>query len=123
MTIHQAIVRLDALKHNTYTDAEKRAWLSEIDGMIYENILKTHIPVPKEPFSGYNDSTPGDTMLLAQAPFDDIYLYFMQAMIDYYNDELIRFGNSNAVYRKRWEDYYRHYHRTHLPVLRKWQFF
>lgn len=123
MTIHQAIVRLDALKYNTYTDAEKRAWLTYLDGDVYENILKIHEPQPQESFTGYDESTPGETQLLVPAPFDDMYLYFLEAMIDYNSGELARFNNSNALYRSRWVDFSRHYNRTHLPVGQKTKFF
>ena len=39
MTLHQALVRLDELSHNTYSAAQKTAWLSQLDGRVSEKIL------------------------------------------------------------------------------------
>jgi hypothetical protein len=37
-----AINRLDTLKFNTYTNADKIAWLSQLDGKVKLQIIDTH---------------------------------------------------------------------------------
>ena len=51
MTISEAITKIDALRPNMYTDAEKIGWLSKLDGMIYYEILgqRQRPPQPEIP--------------------------------------------------------------------------
>jgi len=122
MTIHEAIVRLDALKHNTYSDAEKRRWLSQLDGIICNMVLDTHEGGPEEVFQGYDQNTPGDTVLLIPAPYDDIYIRHLEAEIDYHNGELERYNNSALLFEAAWNAFERYWNRTHLPKGENWRF-
>ena len=81
MTIHEAIVRLDALKHNTYSDAEKRRWLSQLDGIICNMVLDTHEGGPGEPFAPFTPDTPMATVLSAPEPYDEVYLRQLEQQI------------------------------------------
>jgi len=40
MTIREAIVALDTLRPNMFTVPEKLAWLSELDGLIWQDVLR-----------------------------------------------------------------------------------
>ena len=42
MKIIEAINRIDSLKHNTYSNNEKLAWLSRLDSMVKRLIIDTH---------------------------------------------------------------------------------
>lgn len=46
ITISQAIQICDDLKPNGYTTAQKKRWLNEIDGLIWDEIFKTHRDCP-----------------------------------------------------------------------------
>lgn len=151
MTIQEAIQKVDALKPNTYSLSEKVAWLSTLDLMIKKFVLDTHdemtieereaeklkayIPQrmeviteedeteEKAEFTGYTDETPLSTKLLVDAPFDDIYLSWLEAKIDFYNGEYTKYNNSimrhNEVYRM----FSNHYNSTHMAKGKKIRFF
>ena len=42
MTITKALDALDRAKPNVFTQAEKLGWLSEVEGTITEEIVRTH---------------------------------------------------------------------------------
>ncbi len=115
MTIKEAISRLDALKYNTYTGEEKIEWLSRLDGMIKSQILDAHEGAGDVTFDGYDESTDPDTALLVQPPYDEVYLRWMEAQIDYHNGEYDRYNASILLFNTEYEAYSAWYLRTHLP--------
>lgn len=115
MTIKEAIDRLDALMPNTYTEAEKIAWLSALDGLVYDRVLSTHEGGP-ESFSPYDTSTARTTVLLVPAPYDDVYLFFMQARILYFNGEIRRQNNASRLFDELFDAFRDRYNATHAPL-------
>ena len=109
MTIREAIDRIDSLKHNTYTNREKVEWLSRLDGLIYIQIMGG------KSYGAYDEAKDMDTYLLVDMPYDDIYIRWLEAQIDYYNGEIIRYNNSIAMYQEVYDTYQRWYNRTHTP--------
>ena len=118
MTIKEAIEQLDELKHNTYTDEEKIRWLSYVDSMVKTEIIDTHEGSEGVTFEGYNALTDTSTELLVGAPYDGVYLRYMEAMIDYHNGEYTKYNNSMLMYNSAYTDYLNWYNRTHTPITR-----
>ena len=56
------------------------------------------------------------TVLLIPAPYDEVYLRFLEAQMDYANGEFERFNNSNAMYAAAWSAFVNYYNRTHMPL-------
>lgn len=123
MTILEAINQIDNLKHNTYSRSDKLAWLSRLDHMIVRLIMETHEGADTLEFAGYGDNTPLDTVLLVPAPFDEIYLRWLEAQMDYANGEYERYNNSIAMYQAAYDGYAGYYNRTHMPKGRKIRYF
>lgn len=122
MTINEAITKLDDLKHNTYSQTNKIEWLSRLDAMVKKFVIDTH-EGEEVTFNGYNDSTDVNTELLVNAPFDDVYLLWMEAQIDYYNGEYEKYNNSIDRFNESYSSYQNHYNRTHMPKGKKFKFF
>lgn len=115
MKIIEAINRIDALKHNTYTQGDKIEWLSNLDSKVKQLIIDTHEGGEDVAFTCYNDSTDTDTELLVPAPFDEVYLRWLEAMIDYHNGEYGKYNNSIEMYNTAYEEFQNYYNRTHMP--------
>ena len=122
MKILDAITRLDALKFNTYTNADKIEWLSRLDNTIKQQIIDTHEGGRCISFTGYDDTTPLNTELLVPAPYDDVYLRWMEAQIDYHNGEYDKFNASIIMYNTAYENYANYYKRNHMPLGRRNRF-
>ena len=123
MTIIEAINRIDSLKPNSYSTEDKIAWLSIVDGEVKENIINTHEGSDKVAFNGYTEDTPLDTVLLIPAPYDDIYIKWLEAQIDYANGETKRFNNSIIMYNTAYSAFSRYYNRNHMPIGTSIKFF
>ena len=122
MKINEAITRLDNLKFNTYTESDKVDWLSRLDYMVKQQIIDTHEGAEAVTFTGYTDDTPTDTVLLVPAPYDEIYLRWMEAQIDYHNGEYDKYNNAIIMFNTVFNDYQKHYARTHKPLQRGTRF-
>ena len=123
MTIIEAINRIDDLKHNTYDQKDKLEWLSRLDSMVKRLIIDTHEGGEDVSFTGYDDSTDIHTELLIPAPFDEVYLRWMEAQIDYSNGEYAKYNNSIEMYNTSWNGYQNYYNRTHMPKGKSMKFF
>lgn len=123
MTLIEAISRIDTLKPNTYDPGIKVYWLSNIDGIIFNKIIKTHEGAETEEFNGYVAETPMDTKLLVPAPYDDIYIKWLEAQIDYANREYDKYNNSIVAYNEAYTEFERHYNRTHMPKGKNFKYF
>ena len=123
MTLLEAINRIDVLKPNGYSQAEKIQWLSNLDGIVKREIIDTHEGGEGVTFNGYTEETSLTTELLVPAPYDDVYLRYLEMQIDYANGEYGKYNNSMAMYDTAYSTFQRYYNRTHMPKGRKFKFF
>ena len=115
MKIIEAIDQIDSLKHNTYSRRDKILWLSRLDSMVKRLIIDTHEGGEDVVFEGYTDTTDPETELLVPAPFDEIYLRWLEAQIDYANGEYGKYNNSILMYQASYDGYANYYNRNHMP--------
>lgn len=123
MTLIEAITRIDTLKPNTYTQQEKIKWLSTLDGLIKNEIIDTHEGGENISFAGYDENTNIATELLVPAPYDDIYIRWLETRIDYTNGEYTRYNNGVSAYNDAYSEFSKYYNRTHMPKGGKFKYF
>lgn len=123
MTVIEAINKIDAMKPNNYTKADKTAWLSALDGVIKKEITDTHEGAEKVNFGGYTEDTPPDTELTVPAPYDEIYLRWLEAQIDYSNGEYGKYANSRLMYNAAYSAFERWYNRNNVPLKKGFKYF
>ncbi|MBR5110207.1 MAG: hypothetical protein IK099_08425 [Clostridia bacterium] len=115
MTIEKAIFQADELKPNQVAKAQKIDWLSHLDRRVFKEVISAHVPDGNTPqaFTPYDQDTPADTELLAKAPYDDIYPYFLSMQIDLANLEYDKYNNSMLLFTDAFGQFARAYHREH----------
>ena len=123
MTIIEAINRIDDLKHNTYDHKDKLEWLSRLDSLVKRTVIDTHEGADDVTFTGYDDSTDIHTELLIPEPYDEAYLRWMEAQIDYSNGEYGKYNNSIEMFNTSWIAYQNYYNTTHMPKGHSMKFF
>ena len=116
MTIHNAINSIDELMHNTYTQENKVTWLSRVDTMVKKLVIDTHDGGEDVSFSGYNEDTDLETVLLIPEPFDEAYLRGMEAQIHYHNGEYDKYNNAVVMFNTAFDAYKSDYTRNHMPL-------
>ena len=119
MKIIEAINMIDGIKPNTFTQAEKLAWLSTLDEMIKKEIIDTQEGAEVVDFAGYDENTDIESALLVPAPYDEIYLFWMESKIDYWNGEKGRYNNSITMFNNAYAAYQEFYNRMHKPLGRR----
>lgn len=124
MTIKEAIAQIDELCPNQYTRSQKLHWLSDIDRMVAADVLSKYEYENASAGKWYDESElPDDSIqLIVPSPYDEMYLYYLQAQIDYwnretakYNNSIIRFNESFALFAKYWRN-------THTSKLQSFKY-
>ena len=118
MNIRDALDQVDALKPNQFDEQQKIYWLSQVDQRIYNDVVLRHEMDESMPetFGGYPPDVDQDTRLLAGAPFDALYRWWLEAMIDLGNGELGKYQNSMLLFNSAWNDFAKDYRRKHMPL-------
>lgn len=117
MTIKDCIDLVDSLKPNQYSIREKVMWLSFIEEIIINEVLKTH-----EGYDGRYDNFEGYTedklsvTLIVRSPHDRLYPQFLKMKIDESNGEIARYNNSAALYNTYMSEFRKYYNKTHMPI-------
>lgn len=120
MTIIEAINEVDSLvPGNGVSETDKRRWLSRFDGNVKNSVIDLHEGGEDVLFEEYTDNTPGDTVLLVPSPYEDVYVFLLEAMIHYVNGETARYNNSMAQHLNVYEQYKKWYNRTYMPKRRR----
>lgn len=137
MTAQQAIERANEMKAgNVVPDSVKLQWLTELDKTIYNDVILTHLhhlPINEDdksfwwsydaeaekwvfkPSPEYTESNVYD-ILIAEAPHDIIYVYWLMAKIDLYSQELNKYNTDITLFDEAYQQYKNRYHRTHRTV-------
>ena len=123
MTLMEAINRVDSIKPNRYTQIEKIKWLSTLDGIVKAEIIDTHEGGEGVTFTGYDGVSTLSKTLLVPAPYDDMYIRWLEAQIDYANGEYGKYNNSITMYNTAFAAYEKYYNRTHKPISKEFTHF
>lgn len=123
MKLIDAINGIDSIKPNTYSQQEKIRWISILDGNIKKEIIDTHEGAENVTFNGYDNNTDISTELLVPAPYDDIYIRWLEMQIDYANADLVKYQNSMTLYNNAYSNFEKYYNRNNMPKGKKFKFF
>ena len=119
MTIQAAIDMVDTLKPNMFPHHQKVAWLSDLDGLIWREIILTHEGVKPGPiFDGYDQDTNPGTVLLAPEPYIDVYKHYMAAQMDVSNRETGEYSKDMVLFNNAWQTLCDYWNRKHTPLTR-----
>ena len=122
ITIEEAIAQIDNSKLNTYSVSDKIRWLNDLDGKIKALVIDTHEGGSDIVFEGYSEENL-KAELLVSSPFENIYLRWLEAQIDYENNEIAKYNNSISRYNEIYTAFENYYNRNHMPLTKKINYF
>lgn len=118
MTVMEIINHLDAIKPNSYSQVEKIKWLNQVEWIIKKEIVDTHEGADHHPFDGYNPTSSLSTEVIAPAPYDKLYVHWIESQIDYTNGEYPKYNNSITMFNASYDAFAKWYNREHMPLSR-----
>lgn len=113
MKIRELFANIDQMRPNAFTDREKLYFLNTIEGRIYKEILQK-AEGDDSVFQVFQEGEE-ERELIVPIPYTDIYLYYLAAMIDFYNGDSSRYNDTMVLYNQAWEDFAAYYRQTHKP--------
>ena len=120
MTIKECIDNVDNIKPNQYLIRDKVQWLSFIDEIIINDVLKTHEGYDGryDDFAGYSEAKL-TVPLIVPSPYDRLYVAYLKMKIDGENGETARYNNSASMFNTYMMEYRKYYNKTHMPLTNK----
>ena len=117
MTIKECIDAVDNIKPNQYSIKEKVQWLSFIDEIIINDVLRTHEGYDGryDNFEGYSEDRLSEPLIVG-SPYDRLYTAYLKMKIDEENGEMAKYNNSAAMFNAYLMEYRKHYNKTHMPL-------
>lgn len=116
MTIQEAIARVDSLKPNQYKHPEKVAWLSDVDGKIYTEVISKRENTEGIEWKPYTENTDVSLKLLVDDPYTEVYIYYLCAKIDWYNGEYDRYNNDMTAFNQAYQESVTNYVKGHKSL-------
>ena len=113
MTILEAIGLIDTLRPNLRTNAEKCAWLYELDAKTALEVFHSTVPEP------YDYSQDSARTLLIESPYDDLYVLYLITKLDFFDGEYARYSNDALVFNSEYLDFAKYWRRSHKPARKK----
>lgn len=123
MTINDAATIAESYKPNAYEDTDLIRWLSQLDWKLKREIIDKHEGGENVPYNGYDTDTDKETELLAPPPYDEMYIHWIHAQINFYNSEYARYQASIAMHNAAYASYAAWYNENHMPKQTKFTFF
>lgn len=120
MRLQEALDKADAQRTNMITRPEKIAWISELDGLIWSEIVSKHNLLPGEEIRlsvmpEYDEDTEPGKKLLVPFPYDEVYTYWLMAKIDERHAEAERYNNDKLTFNGYYEQFSDWWTRNHMP--------
>lgn len=114
MTIQEAISRIDTIMPNGYSKAEKIRWLSELDGKIIREIINVSEFGKDVMFRPYDEDTDENKSLIVEAPYDEMYIKWLESQIEYANGEYNKYNNSITLFNSTLMTYSNLFNKKHI---------
>ena len=135
MTLSELIAHVDQVKPNQYDKEIKTRWVTEVEAAAVEQILnralyETEVTetlpdgsertvtkwLPNDiDFDKYDYDMDQERELLIPDRFNDVYVNYLSAKVDYNNREFGSYQNCAAMYQASWNDFAAYWRRTHRP--------
>ena len=113
VTLDEVIDYFDEQCPNQYSRENKIAWISELDELIFENIIKDRENPQITEFTPYSIETDSSQKLLVPFMFREIYRFFIEKSIAYSNRETIAYNNALQMFEAYYDNYFSWYNRNH----------
>lgn len=118
MTLKECLDKFTALRPERYSYAQLTDMLNSFEGRLATNVLM----LPPDFFYKLDYTEDQDAVLLLEHPYEDLYIHWLWAMTDFYNNEIDRYNDSYSMFTALYEDYCAYIGRVYAPAQHEpWQ--
>ncbi len=111
MTVAELAAAVDALKPNAYTLAQKAAWVDDMEGEIWRELLL-------QSDGDFGGGADGGRRLLLPDSWRRLYHTYLAAMIDFSNAEYNKYANAMTAYNSAYQGFAAWYAERYAPADR-----
>lgn len=111
MTISEVISAVDELLPNVFDEDKKAAWVISVDGKLKDRLYR-HFE-EEEPAGPDNWPEDNDIPLRASGPWEEMYVFYLMAMIHFYMNDIDDYENALTQYNDLLMQYMASYRQTH----------
>lgn len=122
MTLQEALDQLDELKPNMMSRKLKVKYLSEIEQLIYDEIVTRHEHDPELGKPAYTEDTDPGTVMLIPDPYSMVYVYWLMTKVDIQNQEDARYNIDRMHFESSYDTMSDWYTREHMPISKVREF-
>ena len=122
MTLQEALDQLDELKPNMMSRKLKVKYLSEIEQLIYDEIVTRHEHDPELGKPAYTEDTDPGTVMLIPDPYSMVYVYWLMTKVDIQTQEDARYNIDRMHFENAYNTMSDWYTREHMPISRVREF-
>ena len=121
MTLLEVIERVKAEKPNAYSEETMVGWLNQLEKINQSEIMGRD----GDEIIEYTWKDDGETELLIPEPYDDVYVNYVKAMVDYNNKEYSSYNINGQMFNSTYRTYANWYKRKYgtEPVRKDAQIF
>ena len=117
MTLQEALDIADAMKPNMMDRQLKVKYLTEIEQLIWAEILMRHAHTPEQEVKPvYTEETDPGTVLIVPDPYSMVYVYWLMSKIDIQNQEDARYNIDRAHFENEYDTMSDWWTRTFMPI-------
>ena len=125
MTVAAMIEQFNTERPNSVEDSLKMEWLRKCEANLIDSvILLRRIEEGErtaEEWQEYLDTYNFDTEMILPEPYDDLYIYFLDARMSLNNNDKVRTNIATRLYDNALLTWKQKYNREHLPIQHKKQ--
>ena len=122
MNLQKALDLTDEMRPNMMERNTKILFLTEIEQLIYEEILMKHEHEEEIEKPEYDSDTDPGTELLVPDPYSMVYVYWLMSKIDMQNLEFDKYNNDRALFENQYDTFSDYWTRGHMPLTAMPQF-
>ena len=111
MTLREAIQTADRMVKNSFSNEEKVKWLAAVDTLLQRELVERYEGGTERDTAYTLDSL--DTELIAQCPYDEMYVFYLLVKIHFFNGEYELYNNVAQEYNNKINEYRKWYVRNH----------
>lgn len=107
MKVREVLDQVNEVKPNVYSDARLMDFLNEVESMAWTEVLGND---PAE-FVSLTTPDDNDADLIVVMPYAKAYGAYIQAMIDFQNEESVSYQNNMEMFNSLWSEYIKYMNR------------